>query len=242
MDTAPFLDIELKQDSQAKLLYALGKASNNFLYATEFNQVVAKVNLIKLLIRNLGASIEQIVASGEEVALGETANAYATINASAPGYDFGIDGTTFVTHTTDGKKKVYVFLGVPGHYGEANPLESGLELLYDEQAGPLTGMQMYHANVEMNNTAAPTTSASKDDFNNVTVTRTGVGTYRFRSPGLHLGGKVQFRTQSPLFQYGINFDYVGDDDIIFVLMSATTNAPVDLLYPNFQIEVTKYFE
>jgi hypothetical protein len=141
-DINPFLNIETKADSPAKIAAATGKPHNQFVWAVELNATRDKINILRNLIRANAGNIDLIIATGVEIDLGELVDTtlVEAVNGLAEGYNLGVDGTAFIKYISDGYKYVYVFTGLPGQYGAGVDMltltDADVNLLYDgeEQA------------------------------------------------------------------------------------------------------------
>ena len=117
MDTNPYLNIELKEDSAAKLASVDGQPTKFFLFAREFNAVVRRLNLLRGMIDLTQAQVDQLLASGTVRDLGAVAGEFVDhITALEDPIELG-PGLTFVRFTQAAKTWVFVFKGEPGFYG-----------------------------------------------------------------------------------------------------------------------------
>ncbi|GEP52390.1 hypothetical protein FNO01nite_30620 [Flavobacterium noncentrifugens] len=138
-----FLDIERKHDSAVKLAAVQGKPHNEYLFAPEFNKVVQAIKTLRRLIIATPAQIQQIIATGVPVPLGNIEiNFIDFVNSSVAPLSLGTNGTSFITFTTAGIDFVYVFIGTPGQYGFNSTSLAATDVIFlykSDEASPPTG-------------------------------------------------------------------------------------------------------
>ena len=133
-----FLSIEGKVDTADKVAYAADKPHNEFFWSFECNSIVKAINLLRRIIALTPSQVQQIIATGDEIALGTIVVDFLTyINNSVTAYDLGVDGTTFITFKFEDIDYVYSFVGEARNYGSGLvPLEnSDVLLLYTSESG-----------------------------------------------------------------------------------------------------------
>ena len=200
----PFINIEQKEDSVAKLAQVAGKPTKHYLFAPEFNEVINKINLLRHMVVVAGSSIEQILATGVEVALGTIeGDLFEFVNEGETEYALGTLGTTFLTFTIESVYYVAAFVGAPGTYGGSGQdlLMSHLLPVYDSTQSVTTGVasKLYISKIFSGGNTPEIATIG------LTYSNPFVGAYMFESP-LIVPGKV-FVTAVLISNTNIGDDY-----------------------------------
>ena len=110
-----FISIQQKQDSAEKLAAVQGKPRANYLFAPEFNLVVAAINSLRHLINLNAGNIDYLLSNANKIELGEIDVDFVTyINESE---ETTLAAPVFVTFTIDGIFYVKAYTGIDGTFG-----------------------------------------------------------------------------------------------------------------------------
>ncbi len=118
MPNFPFLDIEIKEDTEERLLEIGDKPTKNFLYAQEFNKMKTAINALRQFCILNQNSIDYLMANNTSLDLGEYDSDATFLDAFNNDWATELISPVFLKIKVGVIDYVYVFIGNPGMYGQ----------------------------------------------------------------------------------------------------------------------------
>ena len=147
MDISPHLNIQVKKDTQAKLLKIAGKPTENYIFAGEFNRMARRLDWLRDMIDLSWQKIEKILEGAVVFELGVIDIDFIEY-LNFMYYDFTgtpifviFENEVVVGESTQTIKYVYAFNGRQGVYGEGEELvlsSDNFELLFNSSVDEST--------------------------------------------------------------------------------------------------------
>lgn len=173
-----FLDIEIKEDTAAKLAAADGKPTKNYLFASEVNLMVDRIRTLQMMIMSANNAIGSIIDSNPKINLGTITEDFVNLLNLLPSASYEVP--TFVLYKVGTTNYVQMFVGLNGDYGTETPnvlTADDFVLIYESDVATPTQTRELRIKLTQTGSDFPTYTISKNDGLFANVVRGFAGVY-----------------------------------------------------------------